>query len=205
MNWYVIFLIFIIVVALLIAYGYYMLIPITAVVITGAGEKNSQPKSCLRVKNLAKHPRSKSEAEVVKYLEEITGDKFPTVYPCWLTWRGRTLELDGFNGKIALEFSGPLHTKWNPSYEDYNVYFERIVRDVVKLRLCKKRGIPLMVVDASLPRQHWRNYVSSRLFDYGCIDKPVEYIPVQTAQPFRNEQLEMEMGLTGEMDAAKKL
>lgn len=160
----------------------------------------------LRIKDLQKHPRSRSEAEVIRYLEEITGDKFPTVYPNWLVWRGKTLELDGFNGKIALEFSGPLHTKWNPQFESYIEYFERVVRDVVKLRLCKKHKIPLIVVDASLPSRHWRTYLLSRLFDIGVVkEKPIPYIEEQVAEPFRNPQLEEELGLGGEMKLALKL
>jgi hypothetical protein len=159
----------------------------------------------LRVKDLTKHPRSMSEAEVVRYLEQITGDKFPTAYPKWLSWKGKHLELDGFNGKIALEFSGPLHTKWTPGKEAYTDYFERVVRDVVKRRLCKKHGVKLIVVDASLPSRHWRNYILSRLADFGLVDRPSIYIDEQVAEPYRNEQLEAELGLTNEYIVASRL
>lgn len=159
----------------------------------------------VRIKDLSKHPRSRSEAAVIKILEELTGDKFPTVYPNWLVWKGRTLELDGFNGQIALEFSGPLHTKWTPALEEYSTYFERIVRDVVKKRICKRRKIPLIVVDMSLPSRHWRNYLQSRLYDIGAAEKPVVYIDEQTAVPYRNPQLEAEIGLSHEMDVAMRL
>ena len=167
------------------------------------------------IKDIAKYPRSKSEAEVIKHLEDITGKKFPTVYPDWLVWKGKRLELDGYNDelKIAIEFSGPLHTKWSPNTEPYDKYFGRIVRDTVKRRLCKRHGVHLIIIDMTLPRHHWRNYLLSRLYDISLQqagtghvrDKPSGYIPAQKAKPFRNPQLELEMGLDAEMRAAKKL
>ncbi len=162
----------------------------------------------LRIKNLKIHPRSRSEASVVGYLEGITGESFPTSFPRWLTWKGRRLELDGYNEKlgIALEFSGPLHTKWNPTFESYPDYYERCVRDVVKRRLCKKHKVYLIVVDCSLPSKHWRNYVLSRLHDAGFIkDKPVEYIDEQTPEPYRNEILEKNLGIANDMAIAIKI
>lgn len=154
------------------------------------------------IKDLRKHPRSRSEAEVVKHLEALTGTKFPTVNPPWLVWMGKTLELDGFNGKIALEFSGPIHTKWSPAFEPYTSYFRRVVKDIVKIRTCKKLGVPLIVIDASLPARHWRTYLESRLADIGILEKPPNYIEKQKAVAWRNPQLEAELGLTAEMTAA---
>jgi hypothetical protein len=161
-----------------------------------------------RIKDLNAHPRTKSEAEVVKILEELTGEKFPTVYPRWLVWRGKRLELDGYSQKlkIALEFSGPLHTKWFPATEPYEKYFERIVRDVAKRKLCKRHGVKLIVIDMTLPRHHWKNYLRSRLHDIGFIkDKPIEYIDKQKAVPYRNPHIEQELDLERELDAAKKI
>ncbi len=172
----------------------------------GDGKGNDKRGGRLRIKNLVKNPRSRSEAEVIRYLESITGESFPTAYPKWLIWKGKHLELDGFNGKdLALEFSGPLHTKWAPANEQYVDYFERIVRDVVKRRLCKKHGVTLIVVDASLPPKHWRNYLLSRLFDAGRGQRPTVYIDEQTVDPYRNEQIEAEMGISNEYHVASKL
>lgn len=160
-----------------------------------------------KVKNLKINPRSRSEAAVIKVLEDITGKKFPTVNPSWLIWRGRTLELDGYNDsiKVALEFSGPLHTKWSPQYESYKTYFERIVKDIVKIRLCKKNNVHLIVIDMSLPREHWRNYLLSRLYDIKMADEPIQYINKQTAEPFRNYQLERELNLECDIKIAENL
>lgn len=148
------------------------------------------------VKDLRAHPRTRSEAAVVAVLEELTGAKFPTVNPDWLIYKGRTLELDGYNAdlRLALEFSGPLHTKWFPNKESYAAYHERVMRDRAKLRICRKHGVTLIVVDSSLPRTHIRAYLRSRLFDAGHIaERPGDYIAAQTHEPYRNPQLEREL------------
>jgi len=197
---------------------------VKALVGGGFDRKHQKSNRRVRVKDLAKHPRSKSEAEVIRFLEELTEKKFPTVYPGWLVWKGRELELDGYNESagIGLEFSGPLHTKWNPAMEEYTSYFDRIVKDVVKIRVCRKNSVNLIVVDTSLPRMHWRNYIVSRLYDIHSIRgiteeshdvntimlnsvKPPNYINEQTAVPYRNAQIEAELGLEAEMTAALKI
>lgn len=176
-------------------------------VIRTPGDRDAAP-TVLKEKDLIAHPRSRSEATIIGFIKEITGEKFPTVNPSWLTWKGRTLELDGYNEGlgVAMEFSGPLHTKWTPSFEKYERYFNRIVRDVVKRRICKRRGVHFFVVDASLPSRHWRAYVASRFYDFGVIkERPGDYIDEQIVSPFRNKQIEKELGLDVEWNAAKQL
>ncbi len=163
------------------------------------------------IKDLALNPRSKSEAFAIRELESILQVKCPTVNPDWLIWNGKTLELDGYcqtkDGKrVALEFSGPLHTKWYPQQEPYEQYFTRIVKDIVKRKMCKRHNVALIVIDMSLPRHHINSYIKSRLYDAGLLlDQPRNYIAVQKAKPFRNKQLEKELGLSGEMKAAKSI
>lgn len=156
------------------------------------------------VKDLTKHPRSKSEAAVIAHLESITGAKFPTVCPNWLVYKGKKLELDGYNAKmkIGLEFSGPLHTKWNASYEPYEKYFERIVKDKVKRKVCKKRGVYLITIDMSLPPHHHRNYLKSRIWDLSQrinknnnTPRPYYYIEEQKVKPYRNPSIERDNNL----------
>lgn len=160
------------------------------------------------VKDLKHAKRSKSEAIAVKIMEELIDCPMPTVNPAWLVWRGKTLELDGYCAKrgIALEFSGPLHTKWYPQKESYIKYYERVARDIVKRKMCKKKGVYLIVIDMTLPRSAWRDYMQSRLHDNfpNEYDKPSNYLVAQKAKPFRNEQLEREMGLEA-INIAKKL
>lgn len=135
------------------------------------------------VKDLTKHPRSKSEAAIIKIAEEIIGCEMPTINPAWLTMNGRTLELDGYcvEKKVALEFSGPHHTKWFPKNETYERYLNRVETDKAKKKICAEHGVLLIVVDMRLPKHHWRNYILSRLYDWRPdeYDKPNTYIAVQ--------------------------
>jgi len=145
--------------------------------------------------------QSKSEAFAVAELERLTGAKLRTVNPSWLRWRnpftGKTsrLELDGYNEKlkIALEFSGPLHTKWFPETESYKEYITRVMKDESKKEICKKHGVCLIVLDMSLPRRHYRDYLASRLYDCGKCARPDNYIDVQDATPYRNEKMDNEL------------
>ncbi len=160
------------------------------------------------VKDLTSSPRSKSEAIAIGILKDITGLSFPTVNPSWLVWGGKTRELDGYNepAKLALEFSGPLHTKWYPGKESYVKYFSRIVTDVAKRKLCARHGVDLIVIDMSLPQIHWKNYMLSRLYDFKRIpQRPYNYIEEQTAKPYRNKHLEAELGLREEWKAVNRL
>ena len=161
-----------------------------------------------QVKDLKEAPRSHSEDLIITLLEKLTGEKFPTVNPEWLVWNGATLELDGYcrEKKLALEYQGPLHTKFFAKQESYTSYFNRVVKDVVKRRLCKKHKVYLIVVDQSLPRHLWNDYLRSRLFDAGFFtDRPARYIDKQIISPYRCEQVESELGLQYEYARAKAL
>lgn len=144
--------------------------------------------------------RSKSEAACMRVLEGITGDKFPQANPVWLKYHGRPLELDGYNDrlKIALEFSGPLHTKWTPSYESYTKYYQRIAKDAFKIVRCAEIGVTLIVVDLSLPQRHHSDYIRSRLRDAGFEYPTYNYIPAQTPEVYRNRELESNLKLKSE-------
>ncbi len=160
------------------------------------------------VKDLKLHPRTKSEALAVQILEGIIGESCPSVNPGWLKWKGKTLELDGYcaSKKIALEFSGPMHTKWTPSMETYPQYFNRVVRDVVKRRMCARHGVVLIVIDMTLPRHHISTYIKSRLYDARIIDDmPAGYIHEQRVKPYRDRELESKLKLTSAMIEAKAL
>jgi len=154
------------------------------------------------VKNLKEFPRSKSEARIIELFESITDHKFPTVLPSWLTsMRGTRLELDGYCEELALavEFSGPQHTKWYSSREPYEEYFKRVSRDEYKKRKCAEHGVRLVVIDmtiSALHSGHRYNYVLSRLYDAGIVEeRPILYIDEQVAEPYRNPELEKELGL----------
>jgi hypothetical protein len=145
--------------------------------------------------------QSKSEAFAISELSRLTGAKFPTVNPSWLNWRNpftkksSRLELDGYNEKlgIALEFSGPLHTKWFPETESYRDYLTRVLKDQAKKEICEKRGVCLIVLDMSLPKRHYRDYFASRLYDCGKGPRADNYIVEQVAEPYRNEQMDAQL------------
>lgn len=127
--------------------------------------------------------QSKSEAAVIDKLERLTGLDFPTAHPKWL----HGMELDGYNAdaKIALEFSGPLHTKWYPAKETYESYLRRVKRDRQKKELCKQHGVYLIVLDMRLPQKHHVAYLRSRLYDAGFFDvKHPDYIDEQIHKPY---------------------
>lgn len=170
-------------------------------------EKEKENKKNFK-KDLNKHPRSKSEAEVIKIAEEIIGCPMPTINPSWLIWENKQLELDGYceEKKIALEFSGPLHTKWYPNKESYIKYYDRITKDVVKKRMCKKQKVLLIVIDMRLPKHHYRDYIQSRLWEFNpsLYSEPLNFIIEQNEKPFRNPELEQEYNLNS-INIAKKL
>lgn len=140
-----------------------------------------------RVKDLKAHPRSKSEAHVIKLFETITGAKFPTVYPDWLKYKGKSLELDGYNKKlrIAVEFSGPQHTKYYPARETYASYLNRLENDRAKIEICRANGVALIVIDMSIPRDHLADYIKSRLWDVKFLnERPFRYLPEKNVEPW---------------------
>lgn len=160
----------------------------------GARGKNSRRAKETVIKDLTKTPRTKSEAYVVKTLEEITGLKFPTAFPSWLRGvNGTAYELDGYNeeAKIAIEFSGPMHTKWIQNKESYAEYLKRVKRDEFKIKTCASNGVALIIIDSALPVIHIRGYLKSRLYDVGWFkEKPFDYIMEQKIEPYRNLELE---------------
>jgi hypothetical protein len=149
-----------------------------------------------RMKDIKKHPRSKFETRVAEAFEKVTGKPFPTVYPAWLNFNGRHLELDGYNEElgIAFEAQGPLHTKFYPTVEDYKSYYNRLEADKAKIDLCAKNNVHLILVDIVTPRHLLPEYVASRLFDIGYLkERPQNYIPEQIVEPYTNYIYENEM------------
>lgn len=151
-----------------------------------------------RIKNLITDPRSNTERNIIKILEKETGKKFPSIYPTWLKYKGKQLELDGYNKDLALaiEVDGPHHSKWDSNKESYIKYFHRLQKDKAKDHLCKANNVTLLRIDSRLPSEHWRDYLLSRLWDYKFVTtEPANYIKEQTFDKFRNEIIEMELGL----------
>lgn len=134
-----------------------------------------------RFKNLNAHPRSKSEAIVIKELSRITKREFPTSYTSWLVVNDKQVELDGYNEemKLAIEVQGPQHTKWRPLEEPYETYLERVETDREKVRLCRENGVNLIVYDLvnmANGKNLLSDYLKSRLKDFGYDYTPRVYV-----------------------------
>lgn len=147
--------------------------------------------------------RTNSERKAIEILAKLTNKTikdYPTVRPKWLKdpVTNTCLELDGYNKylKIAIEFSGPLHYKWYPRIESYNKYFQRIRRDILKIRLCKQHGICLIVLEAKLGEHNWRSYIESRLYDCNMYNRPHKYIPLIKLNPYRDPIMERTLNLS---------
>lgn len=122
--------------------------------------------------------RSASEAYAIKCLEAITGKKFVTVHLPWLKYRGRYMELDGYNDelKLGIEFNGPMHYEHNSAIESRAQYEERVEKDKLKRELCAANGVKLITLSYKVSPQFTNAYLKSRLYDFGVIgDKPIDY------------------------------
>jgi hypothetical protein len=153
--------------------------------ITGSGPQNGRKMRQNIVKDLSQSPRSKSEQFVIDIFEKHTGEKFPTVRPKWLIYNGKQLELDGYCEKLglAVEFSGPMHTKWYPNKESHAKYLDRIKRDEAKIKICRENNVRLFVIDMRIPKHQMHTYVKSRLYDAGKGPRPANYIPEEIYAP----------------------
>lgn len=144
-----------------------------------------------KTRNTNVSPPSKSEARIIAIAERLTGKKFPCIRPNWLRDGGAPLELDGYceELKVAIEFQGPLHTKWFSSREPYETYIARVERDEAKKTICARAGVALIVIDnevLKLTPNSIEKYVYSRLADARVPMRMTrEYIPAIDIIPFR--------------------
>lgn len=125
------------------------------------------------MKDIQKYPASGFENYIRGKIELITGRKFPTVLPDWLIYRGRRMELDGYNEElgIAFEAQGPQHTMYSREYySDYLQYYRRVMSDEAKLRLANEYGVGLIIIDYKVPKYMLDRYIRSRIYDI-CRDK----------------------------------
>ena len=120
------------------------------------------------VKDLKLNPASKFETYVRERMEKITGVKFPTVYPAWLRYKGKQLELDGYNAdyKLAFETQGPQHTRFSSKDDPrYIKYLNRIENDEAKIRICENNNVGLIIIDYKVPKHLIGSYIRSRIYD----------------------------------------
>lgn len=133
----------------------------------------------------ARGKRSSFEHYVITTFEDILNAPLPTAQPNWLRFKGKPLELDGYNSakKIAIEVQGPLHTKFYSTKESRKRYLERLEKDAFKISKCADEGVKLIVVDMRIPLHTISAYARSRLSDIGIGEKPADYIAPFVATP----------------------
>lgn len=101
-------------------------------------------------------------------LEEITGEKFPTIRPNWLRnpKTNYNLELDGFNNKlkIGFEYQGEQHFKRVKFFHKTHAQFRALKkRDLLKKKLCKKHRVRVMYPNYLLKEGEYEAFIKSFL------------------------------------------
>ena len=103
--------------------------------------------------------KSRSEKLCREILKEYTGLSFASIRPDWLKndVSGHNLELDGFceDLRLAFEYQGEQHDKYIPHFHRNEGDFERQQeRDKLKLDLCKKHNIDVLIIPHTLSYQN---------------------------------------------------
>lgn len=111
---------------------------------------------------------SRGERMCCQTMERIYGVPFTSTWPNWLRnpETDETLELDCYNDdlKIAVEYNGEQHYKWpNFTNQTYQQFINQVRRDTLKLDLCDKNGVYLIVVPYNVPYENIPSYIMSHL------------------------------------------
>jgi hypothetical protein len=96
--------------------------------------------------------------------EKITGRKFITVRPNFLLNRstGENLELDCFNVelRLAIEYNGEQHYRFVPEFHyDIQSFHRQQDRDILKINLCEKFGVILIIVPYTVRKFRIEHYL----------------------------------------------
>ena len=103
--------------------------------------------------------KSRSEKLCREILEEYTGLPFPSIRPDWLkNITMYNLELDGFceDLNFGFEYQGIQHDEYNAFFHinDQENFERQQERDKLKLELCKKRNIDVLIIPHTLSYQN---------------------------------------------------
>lgn len=119
---------------------------------------------------------SVGERECRRVVESITGRSFPRQRPNFLRNEvtGANLELDCFNAdlRLAIEYNGIQHYSYVPKFHSSpDALMTTRYRDATKRRLCRERGIDLIVVPYTVRANDIEAYVRRAISDVGRADE----------------------------------
>lgn len=111
---------------------------------------------------------SKGERMCCQTMERIYGVPFESIWPDWLRnpETGETLELDCYNEElqIAVEYNGEQHYKWpNFTQQTHQQFINQIRRDELKMELCDRNGVYLIVVPYNIPHDRIPEFIMTHL------------------------------------------
>ena len=115
---------------------------------------------------------SKGEAECRRVLEKLFSRKFPNQRPKYMfnSITGHNLEIDCYNEELKLgcEYHGQQHYKYTPfMHRTKDAFRNQQYRDQMKLQICTKLGINLIVVPYTIPIPKIENFIKSQLIKIG--------------------------------------
>ena len=108
------------------------------------------------------------ELETRAALERLFGKPFPKIRPSWLvnSETNRRLELDCWNEevRVAVEYSGLQHFVFpNPFHRTLEEFQAQQRRDATKVKICRERGIYLVIVPHTVSRAHIQAFLRQQL------------------------------------------
>nr|WNL49793.1 transmembrane domain containing protein [Marseillevirus sp.] len=120
-------------------------------------------------RRIVKQKDGKHELRCRQILEEIYGQQFPSVRPDFLKnpKTGRNLELDCYNSnlKLALEYDGIQHAKYNKFFHKKGPqqFVDQARRDFFKDKTVKRMGIDLVRVPHYIRYDDLDRFIRTRL------------------------------------------
>ena len=114
---------------------------------------------------------SKGEAECRRVLENYFNVPFPNQRPSYLLnpMTGRALEIDCYNEQLKLgcEYHGRQHYEHVPfMHKTKDAFRNQQYRDQMKIQICNKLGIKLIIVPYKIKIQNIENYIKSKLRNF---------------------------------------
>jgi len=107
----------------------------------------------------------KGETKCREVFEDIFGVEFPKAERGYLEWlindRGHSMHLDGYNEdlNLAFEYQGLQHWVKRTRDETDEHFNNRVRDDKTKVKLCKKYGVMLIVVDYTIKFEDMKDYI----------------------------------------------